>query len=1006
MSKALGAFGKTFGWIGIALTVISLVVSLRQQKKLQSKRQSYTYGDGALTTQISTTAPVPIIYGTVKTAGNMIYSRLSSDKKTIYKLIAVSDGKIKEIRELEFDDKAWDSKDFDSVSKNFYLGDGIQKIDDRVEGDTQELKAQKVGGLRHTAYVALQAKANENLSGSFNVTCLVDGVLVKKYNNANNLSDYVEEWSNNPAWCVLDFMTRYNGCGMSLDEIDIQSFIDGAKFFDEKNYTLNLILDEQRSRLEWIQYMLNCCRSLLVYRAGKYSLFVEKEDEVVQKYTPNDIHDLNIWFSPLQEVPDIYRVTYIDPENEWVKINAEASLGAESYLRKQPMVETLELMGVTNFDQASRLAWFYLNQALTCQTYVEFQTDRRALNRSVGDVIELTDYITEFQDKKFRIIKIEDTQDGSIKLTCREYNETLYSEQRGATAPVINSTTLADPQEAPPEILYIDNEQDYYILPDRTKVSTVKLSVSYDDFTYNKGFNVWYREVGSDTWQSGGFFDVGYYTALIKNIDIQKSYVFRFQSVSKFGKVSQYSYSPEIYITGKNNPPDMPENFKANEVMGGFNFSWDIGELDVDYYELYEGSVAKENLKAKIYGNTYNYSALVGDYAFYLVAVDTVGNRSTPALLELTINRPDDVNGFDCVQNGRNIDFHWNKVEGASYYVLKEGDNWEFGNTLATTTGHFFSYPYAQATSTQFWLKAYTEYGVSSTYPSYAQITVAPLPNRNMIEVYDAVAEGWNGQLWNTHINANGLQLDTGKVYGEYMYEIDLGQEYCARNWVEKSIMPVSEDVETKWKDAKFTWKSQEAKRRIWFPIGQDDVFNSMTEIAFYDESSMDDITDRISLNGSLTSDSNITPTNIGTPIYSDIRYQKGLMFDDACKPKWKNLDISERFSLNFSLYVPYTVVEDYSLLTLKNDNGDYLHLHFRAKDGNFVISLSDGFEMTLNDFSKKEDYLHFMFSQGDGYLTFVIHSLFYDSYLVNRKKISKAVKYNQMALYKDLGGV
>ena len=47
------------------------------------------------------------------------------------------------------------------------------------------------------------------------------------------------------------------------------------------------------------------------------------------------------------------------------------------------------------------------------------------MNRSVGDVIEVTDYITEFQKKKFRIIKIEDTQDESIKLTCREYNPNI-----------------------------------------------------------------------------------------------------------------------------------------------------------------------------------------------------------------------------------------------------------------------------------------------------------------------------------------------------------------------------------------------------------------------------------------------------------------------------------------------------------------------------------------------------------------------------------------------------
>lgn len=448
----MGIESALIGWIAIGTTVISTVVSLRQQNKLKKSLNSHTYGDAPIQTNLSNTSPVPIIYGRLKVGGNLIYSRLSPDKEIMYKIVVVSDGQINKIEKLELDDKSADSKDFEEVSYNFYLGDGKQKIDNRVEGASQEDKAYLVGGLKHIAYVAVQAKANENLNGNYNVTCVVEGALVKKYNNANNLEDYTLEYSNNPAWCVLDFLTRYNGCGMNLDEIDVQSFIDGAKFFDEKKYTLNLCLDTQRSRLEWIQYMLNCCRSLLVYRAGKFSLFVEKKDEVVQKYTPSDIKDLTVWFSPLADVPDIYRVTYIDPDNEWVQVQAEASLSPSNYVRKHPRIEVLELLGVTNFDQASRLSWFYLNQALTCQTYIEFKTDRRALNRTVGDVIEVTDYITEFQNKKFRIIKIEDAQDEGIKLTCREYNENIYSEQRGATSPVINITNLADPQAIPPEI--------------------------------------------------------------------------------------------------------------------------------------------------------------------------------------------------------------------------------------------------------------------------------------------------------------------------------------------------------------------------------------------------------------------------------------------------------------------------------------------------------------------------------------------------------------------------
>lgn len=131
MSKV---FKEVLGWVG---AIVSVVSGGRKNKNLSTKK-SYTYGDGALQTNISTTAPIPIIYGTVKVAGNLVYSRLSEDKKVIYKVISLCDGLVKEIRDLQLDDLPIDSPEFKNVSWNIYLGDGKQEIDNRVPGGTQE----------------------------------------------------------------------------------------------------------------------------------------------------------------------------------------------------------------------------------------------------------------------------------------------------------------------------------------------------------------------------------------------------------------------------------------------------------------------------------------------------------------------------------------------------------------------------------------------------------------------------------------------------------------------------------------------------------------------------------------------------------------------------------------------------------------------------------------------------------------------------------------------------
>lgn len=985
--------------IGLVFSVTSYIVNKRQMKKMQ-KTAKRTYSD-VMATETSNTMPIPIIYGTVKNAGNLIYSRLFDDKTRIIKLICFCDGKIKGIRDIKLDDIDINSYLLEGISYNTYVGDGEQLIDSRVEGSNNSERAKRVGGLKHDAYLALTAKANENLSGSFNVTAMIDGSIVKKWINEN---EYVEEWSDNPAWCVLDFLTRYNGVGLKMSEIDIQSFIEGANFYDDKGYTLNLCLDETQSRLDWITTMLNCCRSSLVYKNGKYSLFVEKADEVVQHFEPDTINELEIWWSPMEDIPDRIYVQYIDPENEWVKVNAQAE--ADSPLRKQPRIETYELYGITNFDQASRLAWFYLNQAITCKMYVRFVTDRRALNRTVGDVISLTDYITEFQEKKFRIIKISDKQDGRIELTCREYNPNIYNEQRGSSDPVINNSTLADPTEPPPQVIYLNSEQEYYVLPDKTVVSRVFIRYTYPEYFYSRGVRAWYRLEGDETWQFCGIFDDGTNTVVAENMEILKTYEFKLVHENRYNKFSPPTYTPLIYITGNNIAPEMPQDFVGYEAVGGFNLSWTANkERDIDHYELYVGVVSESTKIADIVGTSYFYSTGMGEYRFLLVAVDTMGNRSTPALLDLEIARPANVTGFDCVQNERNIEFRWNKVQGATYYVIREGSSWEYGNFIGSSAGQTFTLPFAQATQVDFWMKAYTEYGVPCEFASYCTVRIDYIPNRNMLVTYDAVEQEWNGIKSFGHINARGFQLDDNNLSAEYIYAIELDQEYCSRNWVEKVIKPFAPEKEMLWKDLKFTWNSETAKQTTWMPVGTDYTFNSFTDIAIYLGLKDETVDDFWTLDGTLISNKGKEPNpNYGIATYETARFHKGLLMDGNNMVKWQDIDIPQVFSLSVNVQIPIDSDYPYAILTLKNSKtNDWLLLHYSNVGDNFVLTRSDGIEITAGDFSFPKDNMTFVISQGDGYMNLIVYSSVFS--LFKYKKISESNyhKYDSIALYSDI---
>lgn len=985
--------------IGFVFSVASYVVSRREMKKMK-KTAKRTYSD-TMATETSNTMPIPIIYGTVKNAGNLIYSKLWDNNQRVAKLIVFCDGKIKGIRDIKLDDTDINSSDFEGVSYNTYVGDGEQLIDGRVDGTTNSQRAQKVGGLKYDAYVALEAKANDNLSGSFNVTAMIDGKIVKCYTSE---TEYTEEWSNNPAWCVLDFLTCYNGVGLDIDEIDIPSFLEAAKFYDDKDYTLNICLDETQSRLDWVSNMLNCCRSSLVYKNGKYSLFVEKEDEVVQSFDPDSINNLELWWSPMEEIPDRIYVQFIDPDNEWVKVNAQAE--APNPLRKQPRIETYELYGVTNFDQASRLAWFYLNQAITCKMYVRFSTDRRALNRTVGDVISLTDYITEFQDKQFRIIKIADKQDGGIELTCREYNPSIYSEEKGATEPVINNSTLADPTEPPPAVVYLDNEQEYYILPNKVVVSRIFIKYTYPDYFYSRGVRVWYRLQGDETWSFGGIFDDGSNTAVIENMEILKTYEFKLVHENRYGKFSNPTYTPPILITGNNIAPEMPADFTGEEAVGGFSLSWTANkERDIDHYELYIGTVSESTKVADISGTSYFYSTGMGEYRFLLVAVDTVGNMSTPARLDLAIARPANVTGFDCVQNERNIEFRWNKVQGATYYVIREGSSWDYGNFIGSSAGQTFTLPFAQATQVDFWMKAYTEFGVPCEFASYCTVRIASIPNRNMIYTHDAVEDEWSGLMHRGYVNARGFQLEDNSISAEYLYEIELDQEYCCRNWAEKIIQPFSSSKEKIWKELKFTWDSETAKNTTWMPVGTDYTFNTFTDIAIYLGNEATSSLDYWTLDETLISNTGKTPdVPYGIVSYGQGRFHKGLKIDGHSLLKWQNLEIPKVFSLSVNVMLPIDSDYSYAILTLKNSKtGDWMLLSYNSEGDRFVLTTDTGVEVSAGDFSHPNDHMTFVVSQGDGYLNLIVYSSVFSLFKNNKIAYKDYKTYDSIALYSDI---
>lgn len=386
--------------------------------------ESPVYRFGALQTTASNALCVPIIYGKIKAAGNKIWQ--STGTTSFSALVAFGEGKVNAISNVKVND--YDISTLTGCSYSAYLGDGSQEIDSRVTGSTQSDKAALVGGLKHTAYIGLALKASTKVANNYcNVTADITGKEIKVYTDT---STSTVKYSNNPAWCIFDFLTCSSGCNMPVEKLNIQSFIDAAAYCDAKvgtetdpRFSLNLILDQRKSRQAWLNQMLINCRADLMYKSDqKLSLVIEQDTQSVQDFTPDNIISGSefCWTTPKDKRTDILKVRYIYPTEQCARVFAVAE--ADSFLSNPPIVQEVQAFGVTNFNQASRLAWYYLNQNNNGNKFISFKTTQVALDRIVGDVITLTSTFLGYVKKKMRIVQMAQAQEGQIQIVCREYN--------------------------------------------------------------------------------------------------------------------------------------------------------------------------------------------------------------------------------------------------------------------------------------------------------------------------------------------------------------------------------------------------------------------------------------------------------------------------------------------------------------------------------------------------------------------------------------------------------
>lgn len=463
----VGATICTFG--GIALSIIGAVKS----KDFGSASPTYK---GLLQTQTDQNLPIPLLYGTCKLAGNRIWQD-ENYTTTVRRIVAFSEGEICGYSDVRLNDIPL--SDIAGVNIGYYVGTQYQEIDPIIAGANHKERASKVGSLKNLAYIAIAVPRSQKIDANYNLTAIVKGRKIRVYENKY---EYEIKYSENPAWVMFDFLTCYNGLGLAInnygnisddlinDLFDLDSFIESAAYCDElldctetdangnsstvkkPRFTFNMVFDSQTSARTILDEIYRCCRGGLFLKNGKLQFKIDKPEVLSKIFTQNDIIKGSETFQtiPKEEHYDILKCSFISPSHQYQKVEATAEL--PEYRDGIPIEHTVNMYSVTNFHQASRLAWYYINSKRLQPYFGSFQTNYKAYDIEVGDVISFDSILMGLDNYKVKVTSISDNGCGIFTINWRTYDERLYSDELGSKEPTVLISSLEDIAKYPDDV--------------------------------------------------------------------------------------------------------------------------------------------------------------------------------------------------------------------------------------------------------------------------------------------------------------------------------------------------------------------------------------------------------------------------------------------------------------------------------------------------------------------------------------------------------------------------
>lgn len=333
----------------------------------------------------------------------------------------------------------------------------------------------------------------------------------------------------------------------------------------------------------------------------------------------------------------------------------------------------------------------------------------------------------------------------------------------------------------------------------------------------------------------------------------------------------------------------------------------------------------------------------------------------------LYISLPD-VTGLLVERNGSELDFYWDAVNvyGVSYVVKvgREAD-WAKGVELFTTkTNDKNRYIYPNTGEYYLMVKAVDEHGNYSKNAAFYLCTNVQDIYRNIILEFNQGDTLYNGNKINTYYNTSlgGVTLEGDATQGEYVFEVNLPQEYKARNWLEFNPV-LSTESTTTWDDLEMAWEDLE--HLAWGGLLGDLESVVFKQQICYPKDSDKDAVLNATLNDILTTATGDEPTESKhADEFKKGRWANGLYISQLTRLAYSVGSLPKEFSFSFCMKTE-GAISDMVIAILKDTSGSRIEIGYDAYSNQYYARCSDGCDIYVdNAGSADRDWLTFAISQ------------------------------------------